>query len=679
MIQSIIGPRLVEALGYTLLHSLWLGAAFAVALAVGLLLMRRAEARVRYVVCVSAMAGFALSVGGNLAYEYSVSTATMAVASEAHALNTYVVSDTPTRAAPPLVLAKAYFERHLPLLVTLWLLGALACQLRLLGRLAYVQRLKHRGVSALPERCRARLPELEAKLNLRRHVSYLASSQATTPMVLGWLEPVVLFPKALLDQLSDTEFYAIVAHELAHVKRDDYLVNVCQSILKAAFFFHPGVWWMSERTDEEREHSCDDLAVAAVGGAMPYARTLLHLSTLTNATSTPALAMAALGQKGERESGLATRIQRLFGRRDRERGNGAGVVSAGVLALSLLLVLGLSTAATVYDKADTAFAKTLTTVDTLPPAEVEQLQSDYLERHQALEDQLRDAIDLRNRLGDNPALQPADRRRERAAYDELAKGLAPQAESLAELNEQLKANLPKSSYDHLPKLLAPPPPPFAVPPPPPPPPAPGAPPPPPPAPPPVPGTPPPPPPPAPAPPPPPPLPRAPNAALPPLPPLPPSSLLPSDSLGWGRNGKRFSFSDSAFVFQHFDNDAFESLKSQVFELNGVKPFQGFDKFPAFDSIRTFPGFDDIQSLNGSWSFGSFEATDAQKLQHAQRRLEEARRSLERLDTPEQQQRLKPARERLEESQRELERMQKELEGEKQRQGSVAPKAPRKGR
>lgn len=219
MIQSIIGPRLVEALGYTLLHSFWLGAAFAVALAVGLLLMRRAEARVRYVVCVSALAGFALSVGGTLAYEYSVSPAASSVASETSRQEGQLSSSAATKAVPPLVLAKAYFERHLPLLVTLWLLGMLAFQLRLLGRLAYVQRLKHRGVSALPDRWRARLPELEAKLDLRRQVSYLMSSRAATPMVLGWLKPVVLFPKALLEQLTEIEFYAIVAHELAHVKR----------------------------------------------------------------------------------------------------------------------------------------------------------------------------------------------------------------------------------------------------------------------------------------------------------------------------------------------------------------------------------------------------------------------------------------------------------------------------
>ncbi len=423
MIQSIIGPRLVEALGYTLLHSLWLGAAFAVALAVGLLLMRRAEARVRYVVCVSAMAGFALSVGGTLAYEYSVSTATMAVASEVQGPGVQMLWTASTQAAPPLVLAKAYFERHLPLLVTLWLLGMLACQLRLLGRLAYVQRLKHRGVSALPTRWRLRLPELEAKLNLRRHVSYLASSQATTPMVLGWLKPVVLFPKILLDQLSETEFYAIVAHELAHVKREDYLINVCQSILKAAFFFHPGVWWMSERTDEEREHSCDDLAVAATGDAMPYARTLLHLSTLTSAANTPMLAMAASGSN----SGLATRIRRLFDRKDPEQGNGAGAVSAGVLALSLLVVLGVSTGATGASEADTAFAKTIATTDTLPPAEVKQVEEQYLDLQRELNEQIIDLGKMGREINRGQMDSGVVPEEEQAAYDELARGLAPQA------------------------------------------------------------------------------------------------------------------------------------------------------------------------------------------------------------------------------------------------------------
>ncbi len=203
---------------------------------------------------------------------------------------------------------RTYFGEHLPLIVTLWLLGVLLMQLRFLGQLAYVQRLKHYGVARFPGRWAQAIQGLEEKLNVRRHVRYVTSSRVASPLTVGWLRPAVVFPVHLLEELRQSEVIAILAHELAHIRRHDYLVGLIQGLVNTLFFFHPGVWWMNNRIGEEREHACDDLAVAATGKRVGYAKTLVELQS--RHLSTPGLAMAARGSSGK---GLAYRINRLIG------------------------------------------------------------------------------------------------------------------------------------------------------------------------------------------------------------------------------------------------------------------------------------------------------------------------------------------------------------------------------
>jgi len=145
--------------------------------------------------------------------------------------------------------------------------------------------------------------------------------------------PVVLLPRQLLQNLSETEIYAVFAHELAHIRREDFIVNLMQTLLCNVFFFHPGVWWMSNRVDDEREHCCDDLAVAATGQATSYAKTLINVSELQlTMQGKPALAMALSGKGNKRERGGFTgRIQRLF-----KVGNGAGTFREGFATACIL-------------------------------------------------------------------------------------------------------------------------------------------------------------------------------------------------------------------------------------------------------------------------------------------------------------------------------------------------------
>ena len=146
---------------------------------------------------------------------------------------------------------------------------------------------------------------LSARLGLTRTVRLLESTRLQVPVVVGWLRPVLLVPTAVLGGLSPQQLEAVIAHELAHIRRHDYLVNLLQSAVETLLFYHPAVWWVSSAVRAEREHCCDDLAVVACGDAVLYARALTAIETLRHEEM--GVAMAITG------SPLLARVRRLLG------------------------------------------------------------------------------------------------------------------------------------------------------------------------------------------------------------------------------------------------------------------------------------------------------------------------------------------------------------------------------
>src|SRR5262249_26688490 len=151
------------------------------------------------------------------------------------------------------------------------------------------------------------------------------------PMVIGWLRPVILLPASAMTGLTPQQLEAIIAHELAHIRRHDYLINLLQAVIETLLFYHPAVWWVSRRIRQEREHCCDDLAVAVCGDALTYARALLEMERLRAAG--PQLAMAANGGL------LMNRIRRLVGAQPKHADRFSGLF-AGVIALTALISAG---------------------------------------------------------------------------------------------------------------------------------------------------------------------------------------------------------------------------------------------------------------------------------------------------------------------------------------------------
>src|SRR5262249_6304948 len=157
-------------------------------------------------------------------------------------------------------------QAYAPLLVSAaWAAGVSLMLLRLAGGHLRVRRLVAESTplgAELGAELTAKLTQLAAQLGVRREVLLRASDALTVPAVAGWRRPVVLLPVAVVSGLPPAAIEAILAHELAHVRRHDYLVNALQSAAEALLFYHPAVWWVSRVIRAEREHASDDRAVA---------------------------------------------------------------------------------------------------------------------------------------------------------------------------------------------------------------------------------------------------------------------------------------------------------------------------------------------------------------------------------------------------------------------------------
>jgi beta-lactamase regulating signal transducer with metallopeptidase domain/outer membrane biosynthesis protein TonB len=314
-------------LGLTLLHALWELALLGGVAWIGLALQRRNRPQTRYLwacACLLLMGAAPLVTYLLLGPSTVPGTAALARGMDPGAVVTVTVV-TGTRA--PLGLAPL-----LPWIALLWCLGSTSMLARLGGGMLWLDRVYLRDASEAPEPLSRMLAHLAGRLGVPPGVRLKVSPRADTPMVLGWLRPVILLPSAALLGLSPAALEAILAHELAHVRRHDFLANVLQSILEALLFFHPAAWWLSRQIRELREHCCDDAAVALSGDPAPLTEglaALARLRTLPEPAIEPALAAA--------RGSLMSRLQRLF------RPHDMPIPSLRGLALTLLATLSTGT------------------------------------------------------------------------------------------------------------------------------------------------------------------------------------------------------------------------------------------------------------------------------------------------------------------------------------------------
>ena len=296
--------------GWTLIHFVWQGAVVAVAAAVFLQLCRNRAASVRYAIAcgalVTMLAGVLVTAmfidlpadprgmaGPALHTPSSVRTDVL--------LPINVGPDSPPAFAPAWTVR---VEPLLPWIVGIWLCGVLLLLARVGAGWWQVHRLHQCAAALLCSHWQETGNRIAARLGLARFVRIVELPHAGIPMVVGCLRPIVVLPIAALSTLNAAQVEAIIAHELAHVRRHDYLVNLMQTLAETLLFYHPAVWWLSTRIREEREHCCDDVAVAVCGDPVEYAAALAELDEW----KTEELELAAAATGGS----LLIRVRRIL-------------------------------------------------------------------------------------------------------------------------------------------------------------------------------------------------------------------------------------------------------------------------------------------------------------------------------------------------------------------------------
>lgn len=188
-------------------------------------------------------------------------------------------------------------------------------------------------------------------IGIRRPVILLESALVHAPLTIGWLKPLVLLPIGFINRLSAAEVEAVLAHELAHIARRDWIFNLLQAFIETIFYYHPAVWWLSGVIRRERENACDDVALAATGNPIAFARALVQVQEM--AAPVPALALALSGTRRRRP--LLERVRRILNQAPQQQHQVMEKITATFILLALLALVGFraNTAPTV----EAAFAQ----------------------------------------------------------------------------------------------------------------------------------------------------------------------------------------------------------------------------------------------------------------------------------------------------------------------------------
>ncbi|MFD2572355.1 M56 family metallopeptidase [Spirosoma soli] len=335
--MDFLNSPVAYALGWTLLHAVWQGFLLVLPTALVFQVLRSQSSELRYHIGVLTLLTQVIVSVGTFIWYYSTTTTPVnptpaaTFIQPALAVQWRALSQTLSWSAQ----TEQFLESHIGHFVLAYLIGVALFGLRLVGGWLYLQRISRTATEPATKMWSDVTEVLRSSLAIQKVIRLRESARIAVPMVVGVVQPVLLLPLGLATSLSIREIEVILAHELAHIKRHDYAVNLLQSVVEVLYFFHPALWWLSARVREEREHCCDDLAVQACGGdGRILAQALAHVEELRLAQvyQTPILAMAFATKRPQ----LLHRVRRILGVSTRPVTSNARL--AGLTLATLLLI-----------------------------------------------------------------------------------------------------------------------------------------------------------------------------------------------------------------------------------------------------------------------------------------------------------------------------------------------------
>ncbi|HEV7780697.1 MAG TPA: M56 family metallopeptidase, partial [Chitinophagaceae bacterium] len=290
--QQTFAGQLFNALSWTLIHSLWQGLLLTVLAGTILSATKRSSPSLRYSLLAALLFCFIGTVLVTFAWQWQMHpgrTATQLV--NASTLTAHDISpwhhwwNNFTR----------FMNHYSGWIVPAWAAIVLLKLVRMLVDFYYMNRLRTSYINQPEETWTIRLQQLVREMGIRKQVVLLESGLVNIPLVAGHFKPVILVPLGILTRLSQAEVEAVLLHELAHIRRHDYLINLVQRVTGIAFFFNPGILWLSSLLRAERENCCDDMAITHTNDKLQFVEALLSVKQYS--LSSPTLAMNFLGQK----------------------------------------------------------------------------------------------------------------------------------------------------------------------------------------------------------------------------------------------------------------------------------------------------------------------------------------------------------------------------------------------
>ena len=351
--KALFNDNIINALGWSLFHTLWQGIILAVFIGVILHLLRHKSSQIRYFISVSTIFIIVGLSVYHFIHHFDNSFITADDYSEQIGITTISESQfvdlsdlnahNKKQISLNLVVSKVQkISKYFPVIVKFWLIGILFFLVKFIVGYFYTQRLRTHGIWTLSENWIQKFEKIKSNLKISKKIQYLESQVVRIPMVVGYFKPVILIPTEMLTGIPTEQIESIIAHELAHIKRNDYIINVLLSIIETVFFFHPAVWYLSNKIRDERENCCDDIALSVINDSLAYAKALVSIQELTLNKHYSAVAFSG------RKKHLLNRIKRMI-MKPKSKSNRTDKIIASLVILSAIMTLSFTYSATKED------------------------------------------------------------------------------------------------------------------------------------------------------------------------------------------------------------------------------------------------------------------------------------------------------------------------------------------
>lgn len=352
-LQSILSSEVVTAFGWALLHSLWQGAVIALIASLIMAFQQKYNPKVRYAVFYGLLMLIPVCFAITFALVYHPMNVPLSPPQHQQFLSQSLINpgaNTPEgqetgRISSWISGIAGFFEGRMHWLFLLWFGGFLAFMIRFAGSMGYIYRLRTFRLMEVSGEMQKRLKELSEQIGMRKMVRLKESALVKVPVTLGLLRPVILFPIGLLSGVPVEQIEAILLHELAHIYRRDYLLNILQSLVEMIFFYHPVTWWLSGLVRTEREHVCDDIALSIHHDRINYIKALTTMEEM-NVKSSPLLATAVTGPRKR----MLQRVTRLVNPEKLSKGFSESII--GFLMLVAVVITISANAIAIAGSAD---------------------------------------------------------------------------------------------------------------------------------------------------------------------------------------------------------------------------------------------------------------------------------------------------------------------------------------